>query len=324
MLLGKFLPPHEGHRYLVDFARRYCDRLTVLVCSIPSEPIDGALRFYWMRRMFPDCEVVHVQDDLPQEPADAPDFWEQWRTAIRERLPTGPDFVFASEDYGERLAAELGAEFVPVDIGRELVPVSGTAIRQDPMTHWAFIPREVRPYFVRRVCVFGPECTGKTTLARRLAEHFDTVWAHEYARPLLDRKGGVCDFDDIERIARGQDAAIRALEPQANRVLFTDTDALSTMLWSDELFGRVPAEVAAIAADQEFDLTLLCDVDVPFVPDPQRHFPEADARRAFFERCEQALVESRRRFVVLRGTWEERERVAIERVESVLRASVTG
>src|SRR5205814_5917310 len=100
----------------------------------------------------------------------------------------------------------------------ELVPISGTLIRQDPIKHWEDLPEVVRPYFVKRVCVFGPESTGKSTLARDLARHFQTVYASEYARPLLDPQGGQCRPLDIPLIVRGQVATEDALARQANRV----------------------------------------------------------------------------------------------------------
>src|SRR5204863_4000120 len=84
LLLGKFLPPHLGHCYLADFARNFVDRLTILVCSIAAEPIPGRLRYQWMRELFAaDCDVVHVTEELPQEPADHPDFWPIWTRALR-------------------------------------------------------------------------------------------------------------------------------------------------------------------------------------------------------------------------------------------------
>ncbi len=181
MLLGKFLPPHLGHVYLVEFARNFVDRLTVVVCSLQREPIPGIRRYEWMRELFPFDNVVHLTDELPQEPAEHPDFWALWRAALQRVLPSRPDYIFASEAYGKPLAEVLGGRFVPVDPGRAVVPCSGTAVRTDPMTQWDYLPRCVRPWFVRRVVVFGPESTGKTTLARRLAEHFHTVCVPEYA-----------------------------------------------------------------------------------------------------------------------------------------------
>jgi NadR type nicotinamide-nucleotide adenylyltransferase len=316
MLLGKFLPPHLGHVYLSEFAGRFVDRLTVVVCSLRREPIPGDLRFRWMGELLPFANVVHLTDELPQEPVEHPDFWNLWRLALIRVLPEKPDFVFASEDYGRRLADELGAAFVPVDRERSAVPVSGTAIRTDPMANWEYIPRCVRPYFARRVCVFGPESTGKTTLARRLADHFRTAWVPEYARTLLEAKGGEVRFEDMELIARGQVASEEALARNANRVLVCDTDPLATLIWSDVLFGRVPDFVREQADRRASDLYLLLDADVPWVADPVRYLPEQG--RAFFDRCRAELDARGRQYVVIRGDWDERFRAAVEAADRLL------
>ncbi len=220
LVLGKFLPPHAGHQYLIHFAQNFVDRLTVLVCSLPSEPVPGSLRYEWMRELFPHARVVHITDDLPQEPDQHPQFWDLWRQTVLAAAGEPIDFVFASEMYGYRLADEVGAKFIPVDLSREVVPVSGTAIRTRPLDNWQFIPECVRPYFVKRVCIFGPESTGKSTLARDLAVHFQTVYVSEFARGLLDPQQGICTAGDIPLIARGQAAAEDALARQANKVLF--------------------------------------------------------------------------------------------------------
>ena len=154
-VLGKFMPPHQGHVFMCEFARAYCRHLTILVCSLPDDPIPGALRFQWMAEMFPDCTVMWCDEVLPQAPADHPDFWAIWRDVVA-RYAGRPDVVFASESYGQRLATETGAVFVPVDPARSIVPVSATMIRAAPFAHWRFIPSVVQPYFVKRVCVFGP------------------------------------------------------------------------------------------------------------------------------------------------------------------------
>jgi NadR type nicotinamide-nucleotide adenylyltransferase len=316
MLLGKFLPPHLGHVYLAEFASRYADRLTAVVCSLRREPIPGELRLGWMRELLPFADVVHLTDELPQEPAEHPDFWDLWRAALLRVLPAKPDLVFASEHYGWRLAEELGAAFVPVDRERSAVPVSGTAIRTDPMTNWQYIPRCVRPYFVKRVCVFGAESTGKTTLARRLADHFRTAWVPEYARTRLEAKGGAVTFEDMEPIARGQVASEEALARNANRVLVADTDPLATVIWSDVLFGRVPEFVREMAERRSADLYLLLDPDVPWVADPVRYLPGQG--RAFLDRCLAELDARGRRYAVIRGDWDDRFRAAVEAVDRVV------
>ncbi|GAB1540225.1 nicotinamide-nucleotide adenylyltransferase [Scytonema sp. NUACC21] len=317
MILGKFMPPHLGHKYLVDFARNYVSHLTVLVCSIQSEPIPGYLRYDWMREMFSDVEVVHVTDENPQEPQEHPDFWQIWYDSIRKVLPTGSDYVFASENYGWKLAEILGATYIPVDHPRNWVPISGTKVRQDPIANWNYLPSCVRPYFVRRICIFGPESTGKSTLAQNLAAYYNTVCVGEYARGLLDFKGGKCDFEDIPKIARGQIASEDALARQANRLLFCDTDLITTTIWSDVLFGECPKWIHDEANRRQYDLYLMLDVDVPWVDDNQRYL--AHMRESFRDRCIQELESRGRRFVIIRGSWEERFQTSITAVDRILR-----
>jgi NadR type nicotinamide-nucleotide adenylyltransferase len=218
-LLGKFLPPHRGHQYLIEFARAYVDRLTVLVCSIAREPIPGALRYQWMCESFPGVTLIHHTDEIPQAPEEHPQFWDIWRASIQRHVPGRIDYVFASEDYGWRLAEELGARFVPVDIERRNVPVSGRAIRDDPMTHWEALLPAVRPYYLKRVCVLGD---ARAALADALAAEFRTVCVHRHEGPR--------DLD----LGRARRAAEDALSRQANRVLICEADAATATLLAEE------------------------------------------------------------------------------------------
>lgn len=318
LVLGKFLPPHLGHVYLVEFAQNYVEDLTVVVGTLKREPIPGMLRFEWMKELFPRSRVVHLDEDLPQDPSEHPEFWRIWRDALMGVLPGRPDFVFASEAYGVKLGEVLGSTFVPVDQARIAVPVSGTKIRQDPMKHWEYLPRCVRPYFARRVCVFGPESTGKTTLARDLAARFSTVWVPEYARTLLEAQSGRIAKEDIERIARGQRASEDALARDANRLVIGDTDLLETTIWSEVLFGSCPAWIVEEAGRRAADLYLLTDVDVPWVKDEVRYLP--DERKSFFDRCRRELESRNLRTAVVSGPWEQRLATAVAAVEDLLRA----
>ncbi len=318
MVLGKFMPPHLGHQYLVDFARRYVDELTVVVEHVRDEPIPSSLRFGWMRELFPSCNVVHLLDENPQDPSEHLDFWDIWKRSLERVLPHPPDYVFASESYGPKLARVLGAEFVPVDPARSIMPTSGTAVRNDPLANWQYLPECVRPHFAKRVCVFGPESTGKSTLTLRLAQHFGTVAVPEYARTLIELQEGDVNAGDMLRIARGQVASEDALARKASKVLFCDTDTLTTTIWSDVLFGQCETWIAAEARRRKYDLTLLLDVDVPWVSDVVRYLP--NERRSFFERCREALEQHHRPYVVIQGSWDERWRTAVDAVQAVLSA----
>ena len=317
LVIGKFLPPHNGHKLLVDMASAMADELTVVVCAIDSEPIAGHLRYDWMRQTCPKAHVLLQDWPIPQEPHEHPDFWSIWRDTLRLHAPAGIDLVFGSDPYVARLAEELDARHVPVDPERTLVPVSGSAIRDDPMTNWDYLVPAARAHFAKRVCIFGPESTGKTTLARQLARHFDTVWVHEYGRVFLDTVDRDCTLDDIRLFARAQPATEDALAHQANRVLFCDTDPLTTVIWSRGLLGSCPDEVVGVAAQRRYDLTLLLDDDVPFVPDSQRYLP--DRRQVDLATFREALDAHARPYCLISGDWDQRFRRAVLAVEDLVR-----
>jgi nicotinamide mononucleotide adenylyltransferase len=113
LIIGKFLPPHRGHEYLVNFAWSFAEHVTVQVCSIASEPIPGYIRFAWMQETFgpvADITVVHNSDENPQVPEDCPDrFWEIWKDSLLRHMAGRPDLLFASEDYGLKLEEQAFA-----------------------------------------------------------------------------------------------------------------------------------------------------------------------------------------------------------------------
>ncbi|MBS2036322.1 AAA family ATPase [bacterium] len=309
------MPPHQGHLYLVDFARHYADELTIVVGSLKAEPIPGQLRFEWMRELCPWARVVHLTDENPQLPHEHPDFWKIWRSSLERVVQRPIDLVFASEDYGAPLAEVLGARFIPSNGMRSLVPISGTQIRQDPAACWVHLPAVVRAHFVRRVSIFGPESTGKSTLAARLAEHYRTAWVPEFARGWLEARGGEVRPEDMLVISRGQRASENALARQSGPLLFCDTDPSATPLWSQELFATQDSRLEEAVGP--YALTLLCAADVPWVGDAVRYRPEGG--HAFWQRCRDRLAQEGRKVVEIRGTWTERWQTALKAIESLLK-----
>lgn len=320
-LLGKFYPPHQGHVFMCEFARQYCEELTILVCSMDNETIPGHLRYQWMKEMFPDCNVIWEKRDLPQEPngPDDVEFWAIWKQVVYDAMKrvsiikgyedigqADIDVVFASEDYGHRLAAEVGARFVPVDITRTARTVSGTAIRNDPFDNWEFIPHVVRPHFVKRVCVFGPESTGKSTLARNLARSYHTIVAPEYGRTYTETFGAEVGAQDLQYIVHGHLASVAAAKRQANRILIEDTDPVMTAVWSDMLTGERHPWFAEFT--DHADLYLLCGVNVPWIDDGTRYFPKQEERDRFFKVCRDELDRRQVAYAIIDGdNWVYRE-----------------
>jgi HTH-type transcriptional regulator, transcriptional repressor of NAD biosynthesis genes len=321
LVFGKFLPYHAGHAYLIRSARAAVDELTVLVCTLQREPIDGALRHAWVAASHPDCIVRHVAEEVPQTPDEHPDFWAIWVDLIR-RHAGSVDVVFTSEHYGDALAFHLGARHVCVDRPRATYPVSGSAVRTDPIAQWEFIPPAVRPWYVRRVAIVGAESTGKTTLAARLADAFSTVWVAEFGRGYCEgidpRTLALADFDAI---GRGQLEAEDGAAAQANRMLICDTELHTTCTWSEMIAGTTPPWLAEQARARRYDLVLLLADDVPWVDDGTRVL--ADRRREHTERLRAALTAAGQPYVELRGPFEGRLREAIAHVRALATSLAT-
>ncbi len=174
-----------------------------------------------------------------------------------------------------------------------------------------------------RICLTGPECTGKTTLAARLAEHYATAWSPEFAREHALARGNELTFDDVEPIARGQmaheDRAIASSTRQAS-VVVHDTDLISTVVYSRYYYGDCPAWILEEARRRRADLYLLMDTDVPWVADPVRDSP-GDAREDLFDAFRATLDEFEARFVIISGSWEEKWKGIVSATELVVSSS---
>ena len=317
LVLGKFLPYHAGHAHLIRSARAAVDELTVLVCSIAREPIPGELRFHWVAESHPDCRVLHVAEEVPQAPEESPDFWPIWVDLI-ERYAGHVDRVFTSEEYGDELARRIGAGHTCIDLVRATVPVSGTAIRAAPLEHWEYLPDVVKPYFVRRIAILGPESTGKTSLASTLAQEFRTTWVPEFGRAYCEgRDARSLELADFDAIGRGQLAAEEATARSANRLLFCDTDLVTTCTWSDLIAGARPPWLDEAAGLQQYALTLvLPDADVPWVDDGTRVLEHQRAEH--LERLVAELRARGRTFHLLEGSMEDRFQQACALVRELL------
>jgi HTH-type transcriptional repressor of NAD biosynthesis genes len=173
----------------------------------------------------------------------------------------------------------------------------------------------------RRVAIFGVESTGKTSLAQRLASHFDEPWAPEFVREFWDLHAGQIGAGDLGTIALGQIANEDLAAAQARQVVFCDTELITCTLWNDLLFpGKCPAWVRGEAEQRAraFALYLLCDADVAFTPDPQRCFPGAVERERARQQWKDALVSRGLPFVEIQGAWSEREQAALRAVHGAL------
>ena len=278
LIIGKFMPVHAGHLYLFDKALEQIDELNVIIFWNDQEPIPGRLRLEWLRKLRPQINFYECTDrhkiDFNSDQA-----WKLWTNSIRKLCPEQQDYVFSSENYGLKLAEYLGAKPIFIDPKRTTVPVCATYIRNNPFTYWEYIPEIVKPYFVKKVCICGGESTGKTTLAKELAEYFETIYVEEYAREFLIEKNGICNFEDLPIIALEQFKREEDAKKSAKKVIFCDTNALTTKIWSKYYFNCCDERIESLINKNDISLYLLNNPDIPWVPDGLRDSPN---QREFF------------------------------------------
>jgi NadR type nicotinamide-nucleotide adenylyltransferase len=244
----------------------------------------------WFASCFPQHETLVIDDPWlrhecdrrglawhPLPADDSSDETQQQFLAwlLREVLQRFPDAIFCSETYGPDCAAFLTqalghtVQAVVADLHRAHVPISATEIRASPHRHSQWLAPEVRAAFILRIALVGGESSGKTTLTAALAAEFNTTWAREYGREIWEEQSGMLSQSDLLKIAHEQ---IRREESGlflANRYLFCDTCPLTTAGYSGWMFGRVEAELKALAT-RRYDAFVLCQPDFPFVQDGTR------------------------------------------------------
>jgi NadR type nicotinamide-nucleotide adenylyltransferase len=168
-----------------------------------------------------------------------------------------------------------------------------------------------------KIVLFGPESTGKTTLAGQLAAHYQTVWVPEFSRFYQEQKGAACGLEDVIPIAEGQlqweaEASIRA-----SRLLICDTDILETKVYSQIYNGTCPPWLLRMVEGNLGDLYLLTDIDLPWVPDGIRDRPHQ--REEICRQFRTELEERNLPFAIISGDPEVRLQKAIRAVDEFLR-----
>ena len=130
VIVGKFYPPHSGHKHLIDTAASQVDQLDVLVCWHDRQSIPGSVRKAWLSEIHSEQSNVPVHSVWDFGDDDNSEAWAQYTV---NALCYRPDVVFSSEGYGDAFAQHLGACHVCVDRQRLAFPVSGTSVRADPL-----------------------------------------------------------------------------------------------------------------------------------------------------------------------------------------------
>ena len=180
---------------------------------------------------------------------------------------------------------------------------------------------------IKKIVVIGPESTGKSSLCKALANHYKTIWVKEFAREYLEHNGANYIFENLYDIAVGQ---IKIEDEGTNKILatskvenisplFIDTDLHVIKIWSEYVFNKCDNRLLTEITKREYDLYLLCDIDLPWVKDDLREYPDVKVRQKLFHYYKEEMTAQKTLWKVIRGNYEERLTNAIKFTDEILK-----
>jgi NadR type nicotinamide-nucleotide adenylyltransferase len=278
-----------GHIALIEFARKQCERLIILSYTSTNYPgCEAANRERWLKEIFPyPSFTIRVLDgNCPADEDDELMHRKFCADYLLNHLETTVDAVFTSEDYGDGFAAFMSAYFsgalwiskkvehVLFDKERKIHPTSGTAeraaIAKGNISR--LLPFKVRADFIPRILLLGGESSGKTTLAKALAEELNCPWVPEFGRELYDAREGNLRFEDMTFIAQTQIEQEQRVTSGADMIV-CDTSPLTTLFYSNVMFKTASYTLRELA-NRKYDKVYLCMPDIDFEQDGTRRDSE--------------------------------------------------
>ena len=330
---GSFDPLHIGHIHDIIKAASMCEELYVMISWCEGrESTSKELRYRWILnscKHLTNMKIIMVEDEaVSKEVYNTDYYWEKGAQDIKNLIGKPIDIVFCGDDYlgSGRFESLYCPESVVHYFPRKEVPISSTEIRNWAMDNWEYIPQVARPHYVQKVLIVGGESTGKTTLSQNLALAYNTNWVHEVGRDTCEFAGGedLMIADDMhENLLRQKVNVMDALK-QSNRICFVDTDAITTLFYSQFLLGETSdydgckALANAIDAISNWDLVLFLEPTVEFVQDGTRNEKIANDRERYSNQIKQLLNEHNIEYVTLGGDYLERFTKAKEIIEEKL------
>lgn len=269
LTLGKFAPLHRGHQYLIETALAEVDHLIVMIYDCP-EVTDLALekRAQWIRDLYPGVEVIEARGGPSEVGTDTATTRAHDAYILKTLGHRRITHFYSSEFYGGHVSAALGATDRRVDSHRSHVAISGTQIRQNAFRHRDQVAPRVYRDLIENVVFLGGPSTGKTTLCEHLAAQYNTVWMPEYGREYwaahnVDRR---LSPQQLVEIAEGHLQREEALLLQSNRFLFTDTNALTTLLFARYYHESALPKLVELAeaSCRRYSRYFVCAPDIPY------------------------------------------------------------
>lgn len=293
---GDFNPLHIGHISNIISASAMCEKLYVIICcNEKRDTIKKELKYRWVlnsTKHLNNVKIALLEDNAVTKDTYDDSYWEKGAKDIKSIIGEKIDIVFCGSDYKDTNRFELlypESEIFYFD--RNNIKISSSDIRNNPFKYWDYIPNIVKPIYNKKILIIGGESTGKSTLVENLALIYNTNFVSEVGRDTCEYAGGedYMIMDDlIENLLRQKINVDDAIK-NSNKLLFVDTDALTTLFYSNFLLTK-EIEINncsnlanAICNINKWDLVLFLEPTVNFIQDGTRNEKIAENRIKYSE-----------------------------------------
>jgi len=316
---GKFLPFHQGHIYAILEASNQVDELYVVLSSSPNldreicnrdhiKYVPPEIRLSWIGESLSNLEnikIVHVEDEQWDDNYN----WQQGAEKIKKAIGKPIDFVFSSEtEYEKHFKKNYpSSKHVVIDNSRNTVNISATEMRSSLYRYWDYMPASVKKSYVKRVAIVGTESCGKSTLTKKLAKFYNTVYVHEVGRDFCNRYSNQLTRSMFDNIAMSHFLLQEQKAEESNKVLFVDSEAVITQYYLNMYFRNEKSSlIEEIIKKQNYDLVLFLEPDIEWVDDGLRFAGKEEERQRNNELLKKMYRERGIPFISVMGSYTER------------------
>lgn len=318
-VFGKFLPFHNGHLAMINFALQHCQLLYVVVCASDHENFDGQTRYNWITASVDPQKVKCVvfdynENELPNTSVASQGASRLWAEHFQKIVPEC-GLLISSEDYGPMVAEYMNIQHLYFDKDRVNVTISGSKIRADLYSCWDYLPTAVKSHFAIKVAVSGTESTGKSTLVNNIANVIPCTTVAEVAREVIPHTNNLSYPLLVETAIRHAEEICCASSGQ-HPLIIVDTDLRVTQSYC-RFFLKTELIVEDWVKDvNDFDLYLYLATDAPFIQDGTRM---TEAGRNALERSHRAMYETQGLTLVdLQGSWDQKFRISMQAINKLI------
>lgn len=170
----------------------------------------------------------------------------------------------------------------------------------------------------KKIVITGAESTGKSTLTKELAQHYNTNYLNEYSRKYVEELNRQYNYDDVVFITRKQIELEEQATANSKNIFFVDTSLIVLKVWFEVVYNKKPDWLEKKIHETFADFYLLCNNDLEWIPDPVRE-NNGQMRSFLYNKYKENLETYNLDYSIISGINNERTQRAVLEVNNFLK-----